>query len=61
MAIWFELMALSLAAYAVGLLFGWLVWGDVTQPSVDEEAQIEPRIESKTKEGPPEPKTRSTT
>ena len=30
MPIWFELIVLALAAYALGLGFGWLAWGDVT-------------------------------
>ncbi len=35
MPIWFELIALSLAAYAVGLLLGWIVWGREAQPLHD--------------------------
>ncbi|GAA4644413.1 hypothetical protein GCM10023115_23730 [Pontixanthobacter gangjinensis] len=27
MPIWFELMVLLLAAYAIGLIMGWLIWG----------------------------------
>lgn len=33
MPIWFELAALSLAAYAAGLGIGWLLWSDKSADS----------------------------
>lgn len=39
MPIWFELVAMMLAAYAAGLLIGWVIWGraPVEAPSEEDE------------------------
>ena len=37
MPIWFELAAMMLAAYAMGLLLGWLIWGRAPLEAQSEE------------------------
>ena len=41
MPIWFELVALSLAAYVIGLGIGWMLWGrsESLSPDADETEQ----------------------
>lgn len=36
MPIWFELMILMLLAYGIGLAIGWLVWGRVSPPTIED-------------------------
>ncbi len=38
MPIWFEVIALSLAAYAIGLLLGWILWSGEFTKQPDETA-----------------------
>ena len=37
MPIWFEVVAMLLAAYAIGLLIGWAVWGRLPDNETSEE------------------------
>ncbi len=37
MPIWFEVIAMMLVAYALGLLIGWALWGRVSEADLHEE------------------------
>ena len=37
MPIWFEVVAMMLVAYALGLLIGWMIWGRVATADISEE------------------------
>ncbi|WP_279349139.1 hypothetical protein [Erythrobacter litoralis] len=37
MPIWFEVVAMMLVAYAVGLLIGWSIWGRAPSTEISEE------------------------
>jgi len=37
MPIWFELVAMMLVAYALGLLIGWSIWGRAPSDEFSEE------------------------
>lgn len=37
MPIWFEVVAMLLAAYGIGLLIGWALWGRTPDGEISEE------------------------
>ncbi|WP_280842174.1 hypothetical protein [Pontixanthobacter sp. CEM42] len=41
MPIWFELIVMTLAAYAVGLTIGWALWGRDPASDIDSEEEAE--------------------
>ncbi|WP_282098796.1 hypothetical protein [Qipengyuania psychrotolerans] len=41
MPIWFETVALMLAAYGIGLAIGWLIWGRAPDPAAPDTPEKE--------------------